>query len=234
MSVSPYPLESLGDFDTSIELDARLGALALRARTDPNARDALYRLLEFKIERFVRHYRFRAGQMTVYEFDDVAQEAYVVFCDLIERWPGDRSFLGYFFTRFPWWLSKAISRIERGTSTNQFVPIEEVDEPPPSPYPDDELVLVEAGALLGPRDRALLELRVGYGMDMRQIARTLGVHSRTLHRHWARIIDDLREGWESEPCGRAQERVTLTGPGDDGVINGVSLNMVEHQELGEN
>ena len=233
MSVSPSPLESLGDFDTSVELDARVSALALRARTDPAVRDALYRLLEFKIERFVRRYRFRAVQMNVYEFDDVVQEAYLVFCDLIDRWPGDRSFLGYFFTRFPWWLSKAIRRIERGTSTNQFLPIEEVEEPPPSPYPDDALVLVEAGALLGPRQRTLLELRVGYGMDMRQIARTLGIHSRTAHRYWAEIVDELRRGWESEPCRARQNSYALTAPATDGVINSMVLNIVEHQELGE-
>ena len=234
MSVSPYPLESLGDFDTSIELDARLGALALRARTDRNVRDALYHLLEFKIERFVRHYRFRADQMTLYEFDDVIQESYVVFCDVIVNWPGDRSFLGYFFTRFPWRLSKAIRRMERGTSTNQFVPTGGVAESPPAPYPDDELVLIEAGAFLEPRQRTLLELRVGYGMDMRQIARRLGIHSRTAHRYWAEIVDDLRKGWECEPSRTSQNGFALTGPSTDGVINRMLLDMVEHQELGEN
>jgi RNA polymerase sigma factor (sigma-70 family) len=233
MSVSPYALESLGDFDASPELDARLGALALRARTDADIRNALYRLLDFKIERFVRRYHRRAWQMTTYEFDDVVQEAFVVFCDMIDRWPGEQSFLGYFFTRFPWRLARAIDVIERGTSANQYAPIEAVDEPSPSPYPDDALTLVEAGALLGPRDRALLELRLGYGMDMRQIAHTLGVHSRTVHRRWARIIEDLRDGWESEACGAKGDAVALTAQAADGVIIGGSMSLVENQELGE-
>src|SRR6185312_8268414 len=102
MSAIPYVVESLGDFDASPELDARLGAMALRARTDPQVRNALYQALAFKIERFVRRYRYRVRQLAVCEVADVEQEAFLVFCDIVDRWPGQESFLGYFFSRFPW------------------------------------------------------------------------------------------------------------------------------------
>ena len=229
MSLLSFPAESLGDFETSRDLDARLGALALRARTDPDIRNALYRLLDYKIERFVRRYRQRARQLAIYEYDDVVQAAFVVFCDLVERWPGDRSFLGYFFTRFPWRLARAIDVIERGTSTNQFVPVEEVEEPPPSPYPDDALALIEAGALLSTRDREVLELRAGYGMTTRDTARMLGLSPRTIHRRWARIIDELREAAGYESNGHS----ALTAHGVDGVIDEGSQSMVDHQKCGE-
>lgn len=222
MSVIPYPIESLGDFDASPELDARLGDMALRARTDPDVRNALYRLLEFKIERFVGRYRYRAHRVTVYEIDDIAQESFLVFCNVINRWPGDRSFLGYFFTRFPWRLSRAIERMERGTSIDRIVPIEQVDEPSPSAHADDALALVEAGALLGARDRALLELRAGYGMTAPEVARILGMHPRSVHRVWARIIEDLRD---RNAVDKRRTAVALTARVADGVMDRESMSL---------
>ncbi|HEX3722261.1 MAG TPA: sigma-70 family RNA polymerase sigma factor [Nitrolancea sp.] len=226
MSVMPYPIESLGDFDASPELDARLGAMALRARSEPDVRNALYRLLEFKIERFVGRYRYRAHRMTVYEIDDVTQEAFLVFCNVIDRWPGDRSFLGYFFTRFPWRLSRAVERLERGASINRLVPLEEVEEPELSTHADDALALIEAGALLDARDRALLELRAGYGMTALEVARILGMHPRSVHRLWARIIKDLRE---SELDNKRRIPVALTARVADGVMDREAIGLGQSQ-----
>lgn len=202
MSALPYPIESLGDFDASPELDARLGAMALRARTDPAVRNALYLALGFKIERFVRRYRYRVNQFAICDVEDVEQEAFLVFCEIVERWPGKQSFLGYFFSRFPWRLARAVDVIERGWSATRFVPLDEINEPTPPPDPADALTLAEIGASLSPRDRTVLELRIGYRLRVREIAQILGVHSRTVHRSWARIVDELRAGWGiDDPAG---------------------------------
>jgi RNA polymerase sigma factor (sigma-70 family) len=195
MSALPNTVESLGDFEASPELDARLGAMALRARTDPQVRNALYQALSFKIERFVRRYRYRVRQLAVCEVADVEQEAFLVFCDIVDRWPGQESFLGYFFSRFPWRLARAVDILERGWSATRMVPLDEIAIPAPPPDPADALILTEIGATLDERERTVLELRVGYGLQMREIARILGLHSRTIHRSWARIVEELRIGY---------------------------------------
>ncbi len=187
--------QSLGDFDVSPELDARLGVMALRARTDPQTRNELYQELSFKIERFVRRYRYRVRQLAVCEVVDVEQEAFLVFCDIVDRWPGQESFLGYFFSRFPWRLARAVDILERGWSATRMVPLGEIAIPSTPPDPTDALILAEISATLAPRERTVLELRVGYGLRVREIANILGLHSRTIHRSWARIVDELRIGW---------------------------------------
>ncbi len=195
MSAVPNIIESLGDFEASPELDARLGAMALRARTDTQIRNDLYRALSFKIERFVRRYRYRVRQLAVCEVADVEQEAFLVFCDIVDRWPGQESFLGYFFSRFPWRLARAVDVLERGWSATRMVPLDEIAEPPPPPDPVDALLLTEIGANLEPRERTVLELRIGYNLRVREIARILGLHTRTIHRSWARIVEELRVGY---------------------------------------
>lgn len=180
---------SLGDFDVTPELDRQLDALARRARLDPAARDTLYRALAFKIDRFVqRHCRRYHLPGRVVEPSDVAQEAYLVFCELINRWPGQRSFAGYFFHVFPWRLASAATRQEWGSRAEPV--IESLDEQQLE-APEGVLALIEAGAGLRQLDRAVLELRLDYGMTVAEVAASLGVTERTVFRSWARIRRDL-------------------------------------------
>ena len=200
---------SLGDFDVTPELDLALDVLALRARSDRAARDALYQALAFKVDRFVqRHCRRYRLPGRIVDPDDVAQEAFLVFCDLVQRWPGERSFAGYFFHLFPWRLARAVNQLEWG------VPIEDAETLDEALYsaPDEALVFVDAGAGLPAFDRAVLELRVGYGMTAEEAAGVLGVTARTVFRAWARIRRGLGEpGYTgsrkrllavAEQCGR--------------------------------
>ena len=113
MPTASLQFDSLGDFELTPKLDADLGALAARAKSDPAARNALYAAVHFKITRFIRRSCNR-GRLVVCENDDVAQEAFLVFCDIVGSWPGDESFLGYFLSRFPWRLARAIEVLERG------------------------------------------------------------------------------------------------------------------------
>lgn len=199
MSAVPNIVESLGDFEASSELDARLGTMALHAQTDPQTRNALYQALSFKIERFVHRYRYRVRQLAVCEVSDVEQEAFLVFCDVVDHWPGEESFLGYFFSRFPWRLARAIDVLERGWSATRMIPLDEIAEAAPPPDPADALLLAEVGATLEPRERTILELRIGYNLQVREIAKLLGLHSRTIQRSWVRIVDELRAGWGVRP-----------------------------------
>ena len=70
-----------GDFELTPEVEAALDALARAARHDPAARNELYAALELKIARFLAPYRGRTTAAG--EFEDLAQEAFLVFVDLV-------------------------------------------------------------------------------------------------------------------------------------------------------
>jgi RNA polymerase sigma factor (sigma-70 family) len=186
---------SYGDFESTPELDARLTAMARRARIDGRTRDELYAALGYKIERFVRRYRFRTDRLVICEPEDVAQEAYLVFCNLLDSWPGEESFSGYFFSRFPWRLARAVDVAERGWSASRLLPLLETDDTIPPLDPEDHFTLTEVGAMLDERHRMVLELYIGHGLKLSEIARVLGVHRRTVERYWARIKEDVWIAW---------------------------------------
>jgi RNA polymerase sigma factor (sigma-70 family) len=191
----PESARSYGDFDTTPELDARLTALARRARIDGRTRDELFQALGYKIDRFVRRYRFKSDQLVICEPEDVAQEAYLVFCDLLDSWPGEESFSGYFFSRFPWRLARAVDVAERGWSASRLLPLLETDDVVPPLDPEDHFTLADVGAMLSERDRMVLELYIGHRMRLAEIARILGVHRRTVDRCWARVKEEVRIAW---------------------------------------
>lgn len=194
MSLTPRLPASLGDFNTTPELDELLGALARRARHDPSARNALYRLLDYKIERFARRYHYRDHPVNAWNIDDIGQEAFLVFCEIIESWPGERSFLGFFFSRFPWRLSRRVKMLERGWERLHTFPFEAVfDADEPDQEASDALLLVEIGVSRDARDRTLLDLRAARGMTARETGRAMHIHPRHVQRLWSRIINDLRE-----------------------------------------
>jgi RNA polymerase sigma factor (sigma-70 family) len=217
MSALPQPLASLGDFDPTPDLDARLNALALQARTDPVARNALYAALSFKIARFVRRYHYRVARLHVCDLEDIAQEGFVVFCDLVRSWPGRESFLGYFFSRFPWRLARAVDQLERGWPADRLEPLTVPDDLAQDldvtahvlhmprmprmlrtqPDPADLFLLSELGAGLDARSRAVLELHIGYGLHLSEIARLLGMRQRAMYHLWDRLLAELRATLES-------------------------------------
>lgn len=194
MSLATRLPASLGDFNATPELDQVLGALARRARQDPSTRNMLYGLLDYKIERFARRYHYRDHPVNAWNVDDVGQEAFLVFCEIIEHWPGERSFLGYFFSRFPWRLSRRVKMLERGWETLHAFRFEAVFDPDePDQEAADALLLVDIGVSRDARDRTLLDLRASRGMTARETARVMHIHPRHVQRLWSRIIDDLRE-----------------------------------------
>jgi DNA-directed RNA polymerase specialized sigma24 family protein len=79
-----YELLSLGDFELTPELDRDLSGLALAARVDPHARYELFVMLAVKIARFSSRFRRRAG--VSWDYDDVLQETWVAFDDVLRAW----------------------------------------------------------------------------------------------------------------------------------------------------
>jgi RNA polymerase sigma factor (sigma-70 family) len=196
----PDAVESLGDFEVTDEIEARINALARRARDDVASRNALYEALSFKIARFARRcsYRLNVPEMTVCQPDDVGQEAFLIFCDLVEQWPGNGSFLSFFLSVFPKRLSRAVDVLERGCTIRRDLQRQMLESLARDEYGLDaeaESLLVELGGGLSPRERLVLELHVIHDLPMRQVGRILGLHVRTVFRIWQQLAEDLRANW---------------------------------------
>lgn len=202
----PAAIAALVDFEPGPEIDDCLDALAHRAKYDPLARNALYGALSFKIERFVRRAQRRQPHLIICEPADIAQLAFVVFAEVVRQWSEQGHFSGYFFSRFPWRLARAIAQIERGRSAVAAQSLDDLDEDErervagPDPQSnDDELLLA-----FDERERLLLTLRVEYGFTWTEIGRILGLPRRAVLHARSRIEEYLRQ--ELPGAGGARTR----------------------------
>lgn len=107
--------DSLGDFGLTPDIDADLSRRALLARDDAVARDDLFVLLALKINRFCS--RFRRWNLRPWDIDDVRQEAYLTFVDVVNGWrpipSGDTlAGFGFYFMRvYPLRLTDRVRRV---------------------------------------------------------------------------------------------------------------------------
>jgi RNA polymerase sigma factor (sigma-70 family) len=175
--------------------DALLSGIARRARDgDPIARDLLWRALAPKLEpalvrcgqlAWQRQWVRRDGRPWVLE--DLRQEAWLVFTELAEAWPGDGSFVQYATAYFPWRLRDALRRLaaNRREIAAHFV-LQPVAESPELLDIDAQTLLASIAAALPPGDAAVLRMRTD-GAALGEIACSLGVSRRTIGRRWRRI-----------------------------------------------
>lgn len=176
--------------------DDTLADMAIRAQLgDQEARDALYAAFLPKLTRLMSAVRPPSapdGSEGIWSQDDVAQEAYLVFIELIEAWTGDVSFTAYVLSRFPWRLKDAVRRGigKRSVPPRMFcVPIEQA-----ALVTDGEDYDAAATALLDSIVELLPEplgtilvAHVVYGKTRIEIAGELGVSRRTMVRYWNEI-----------------------------------------------
>lgn len=176
--------------------DEKLGMFAIRAQQDDReARDALYFAFLPKLTRLMAHVRPPAvppGAEGVWSRDDVEQEAYLVFLEIVDAWSGDVSFTSFLLSRFPWRL-KDVFRRGIGRSAvppRRFaVSIDTVEL-----IADERDSLADAGAAFeSVRERLpdpladILVAHVMEGKTKSAIARELGVSRRTMVRYWQDI-----------------------------------------------
>jgi RNA polymerase sigma factor (sigma-70 family) len=185
--------------DVSPDVDRVLTMVAHEARTgDLSARNALFAACAPKIERFVRRYRAigsASGPWTTLEVEDVRQEAFLVFADLIGSWHGGESFCVYFLGQFPWHLRNAVRRL--AVVNRAFIGWQTV----PGLYllADGSAAAAEAQALLQTvaeqlpaPDGSILLWRIRDVESFGTIARRLGTSRRTVMRAWDRLAIELR------------------------------------------
>jgi RNA polymerase sigma factor (sigma-70 family) len=200
--LSPLAGESLGDFPLTRQIDADLSQRALAAAGDPAARDALFNLLAFKVNRFCS--RFRRWNLRPWEFEDVRQEAYLAFVDILNGWqptPGrdEPAGFGFYFMRvYPLRLTDRVRRILR-TKRNRPAPTSwgEADDERPDPAEMERDIetlaaIIELSANLDAADARILLLRTADDLSPDEIAAQTGISRRTYYRRWNAIAATIR------------------------------------------
>jgi RNA polymerase sigma factor (sigma-70 family) len=187
-----------------------LTSLARRAaRGDDAARDLLWRALAARFEPTIRRcgravwqpgWAWRNGRP--WALDDLRQEAWLVFVDLIADWDRQGAFLPYVTAYFSWRLRNAMR--EMGPPRRAVRPLQAADEVAAREVLGDVEVAALLDALkaaLSPGDADVLELFAREGLGHGEIARQLGISRRTVTRRWARIqrVAQARFG-EDAPC----------------------------------
>lgn len=194
--------------------DDTLGSFAIRAQEgDTDARDALFFAYLPKLERLMNHARVphaAPGETGVWDRDDVEQEAYLVFLDLVDSWSGDVSFTSWVLARFPWRLRNAVSagvakpsipprqhQISLEIADLEPIELEELD-------PDSDGRVTR---LLDALPGHLVEVLVAHafhGTSKSQVARDIQVSRRTLVRYWQEIRRYAEDVFET-PASRTPE-----------------------------
>ena len=181
----------------SPEIDRVLGKAARAAVSgDAAARDALFAAFQPRFERSIRRcQRVWAGQSRqsvvedAIEADDIAQEAYLVFVDLLQTWPGGDSVSAFLCARFPWRLHDATRTWRRPGASLALVRVS-------AGRAEDNHALAalidEVTADLDPSTRDMLRWRVFERLTFADIARRAGVSKRTVSRRWDELMVELR------------------------------------------
>lgn len=133
-------IPEIGRIDS--ETVALVQELAVRARNGDNtARDQLFWALRPRLNRkswFLKSWPNTAGMTGIWDRDDVRQETWLVFVDLLTAWDGKTKFVPYLLARFGWRLRDRILR-GIGKRQNQFGEIRVSEEML------DELVIASDG-----------------------------------------------------------------------------------------
>ena len=203
---SVFARVSLGDFELSAALDADLSAQALRAQTDPTARDELFLRLAAKITRFAA--RFDSWDITPFDADDVRQECFLVFCETLRRWqptePSAPAGYGAWFLRvYPLWLATSVRRWSERRARLVPLPPAHAEQPVPDADAADvdlALALVDLCACLSAADCRIVRLRVA-GLAAHEVASAIGVSRRTVHRGLARVARLTHDTWREREAG---------------------------------
>jgi RNA polymerase sigma factor (sigma-70 family) len=188
-------------------LEERLKPIAIRAKEgDRIARNALYAAFEPKIVRMSRRMSVPQASDTmvgVWDRDDVLQEAFIAFAELIETWQVSIPFGRYILANLPWRLRDAVYRgIGKRTvpPRTRAVPISYADLLPDSSLAPEQrlrLIAIVAEQLPDPLGQILYE-HMGKGRSQSAIADDLGISRRTISRYWLQIRQHLGEGWTLE------------------------------------
>ena len=194
------PLIGVND-DVLPAFERTLHPIAVRAQDgDWAARDALYAAFEAKLMRIARRIKppfAPTGSQGLWEFDDVTQEAWLVFAAVIASWSPEIPFGRYVLAHFPWRLRDAVYRGvgKRNVPPRSFgVPIDDDAAFADHAAPGAEqraTIEVLAGSFESPLDQ-VLRLHILENLTLRETSERLGVSRRSTTRYWQTILLRLR------------------------------------------
>jgi RNA polymerase sigma factor (sigma-70 family) len=170
---------------------------------DRDARDALFASFQPKIMRFARRINVPfapGGARGLWERDDVAQEAYLVFLGVIESWPPAIPFGRYFLANFPWRLRDAVYRgfARRGTPPRTVAVAydapgwQDTVADDAAPAAESRALIEALAASFEPPLDDILRLHILDGLTLTDTAARIGISRRTITRHWHTILVRLR------------------------------------------
>lgn len=175
--------------------------VAVRAASgDRIARDALYAAFEPKLLRFVRGVRVPwapTGAVGRWDRDDVTQEAWLAFLDVLATWEEPIPFGRYVLAHFPWRLRDLVYRgVARSAVPPGSVPVSLEGR---DWLADDSAAALESRMLLealaesfGPPYDDIIRWHIGEGASLMAVAARLGCSRRTLARRWLEVRERLR------------------------------------------
>lgn len=183
------------DGPVPLVLDQTLTAIARLAQLgDMAARDHLYAAFAPSINRLAHRFGGPGwGAGAVWDVDDLIQEGYLIFLDLVDGWPGGESFVAYALGRLPWRIRNAVRRfngprpaLATGARIDHLA-----DE---SAAAAEAVVLLEELASSLPRPGGdILLWRIRDSETAVTIALRLGIDRRTVTRCWQRTLATLRQ-----------------------------------------
>ncbi|MBX3070308.1 MAG: sigma-70 family RNA polymerase sigma factor [Thermomicrobiales bacterium] len=193
-TTSPAPLVPLVPARGRVpdDIDRTLSGLA----SDPDAlsppiRNALFIAYGPILNRIARKVWWTYARRHFVDPDDVENEGFIVFGELLARWSGDGSFTRYLLARYPWRLRDRVSHLNGRT-----LPVSIVESLALSATDswEAERALALLDELLQPLahfDRTLVVMRVVEQQPARTIAAQLGVSTSTIESRWATLRIDL-------------------------------------------
>jgi RNA polymerase sigma factor (sigma-70 family) len=188
-------LPMIGPFDPiPAPVDAALtGVARLAKRNDRDARNRLFLALQPKLLQLSRQVRTWMLP-TTWDRDDLDQEAFVIFAELLEAWSGETSFTAYLLGHYGWRLRGAV----RKARLAERLPIARAQMLPSiadDSWAADEMriALEEMASHFSGIERTILIARIGESEGFGVIAHRLGVSRKTVYRHWTSILAALRD-----------------------------------------
>ncbi|HEX9987615.1 MAG TPA: sigma-70 family RNA polymerase sigma factor [Chloroflexia bacterium] len=204
--------------ETSKRLSESMEELAWAARGgDREARNSLFLTYRARINRMALPAKRMAARIAPddisIEPEDVEQQAFLVFCELLEHWEPSRApFAVYLAKVMQWRLGHYVreathSRRKRGIRSRHHGEDEAAEPPAKSTYAlmDARLEEVESREAWDERTRSVskeakhwLNLRFAEGLSTRQIAALSGRSKRTVNRGLRAAMSEVRRSLEEE------------------------------------
>jgi RNA polymerase sigma factor (sigma-70 family) len=175
---------------------------ALSAKAgDRAARNSLFAAFRPAMARFFGRFAGRARESAAWDLEDLHQEAFLVFVEVLDAWPGTGDFVAYFYAVFPKRLATAVRRLEGSQPWIRYGVVAEGSDDP-SRRLETRAMLRDFAGQLTPVERRILALHAWESLALPDVARQVGLSLEDTRRHWRRIRRKARSFLFNRPSSR--------------------------------